>query len=185
MRPSRVVPVLISAIAGLTLLTGCDDINTVLGQEECRLETVICKSESNGHNYIYFSSGIHSYVDDRNTYDRLELGEQALVCYRQESLRLDAVAGDPVYIPFANRLVAVEDVLTPFRLYPSTSEAMKVCRTDSDCSCGVDIFTLGCFAGNRLYVDEAHQCPDFCTGIAGNFETKCVENVCTQVNTRK
>jgi hypothetical protein len=62
------------------------------------------------------------------------------------------------------------------------------CETDSDCVCGgIDTATGRCFLGNKYYyesfVDVSKFCPDFCTGIAGHLETKCVENRCTQVNT--
>ena len=54
------------------------------------------------------------------------------------------------------------------------------CQTDSDCACGVSKDTGDCFYGNRNFVDESKQCPDFCTGIAGNLVIECIDNVCTQ-----
>jgi len=63
----------------------------------------------------------------------------------------------------------------------TTISPEKYCVQDSDCACGVHIVTGDCFAGNAQYVDTSKQCPDFCTGIAGNFRTKCVDNVCTGV----
>jgi len=53
------------------------------------------------------------------------------------------------------------------------------CNTDSDCTCGgIDTKTNDCFIGNRLYsskyVDLSTPCPDFCSGIAGHLETRCV-----------
>jgi hypothetical protein len=60
------------------------------------------------------------------------------------------------------------------------------CQVDEDCVCGgIDKNTGDCFVGNLAYqkefVDMSQQCPDFCTGIAGNFVTKCVNNVCQNV----
>lgn len=55
------------------------------------------------------------------------------------------------------------------------------CVSDSDCACGVHIESRVCFTGNKEYVDISDQCPDFCTGIAGNFEVRCVENTCKSV----
>ena len=52
------------------------------------------------------------------------------------------------------------------------------CRQDSDCACGTHISTEDCFAGNKAFVDTESQCPDYCTGIAGNLETRCVESEC-------
>ena len=59
-----------------------------------------------------------------------------------------------------------------------------LCVKDSDCACGVHIDTGECFYGNKDFVDVSRQCPDFCTGIAAMFETRCVEKVCTQVRIR-
>lgn len=60
------------------------------------------------------------------------------------------------------------------------------CQVDSDCVCGgIDKNTGECFVGNLAYqkefVDMSRDCPDFCTGIAGHLETKCVNNVCQNV----
>lgn len=54
------------------------------------------------------------------------------------------------------------------------------CAQDSDCACGKNIATGECFYGNKDYVNVSQQCPDFCTGIAGNLEIKCVDNKCVQ-----
>lgn len=75
---------------------------------------------------------------------------------------------------------------------PSVSSdviSRDACETDDDCICdGFDEQADKCFVGTReyhaLYVNTTRQCPDFCTGIAGNFETKCVEKTCALV-TRK
>lgn len=61
----------------------------------------------------------------------------------------------------------------------------KSCNSDSDCACGVHIKTGACFYGNKNFVDTSKQCPDFCTGIGGNLEIKCVEGECKQVNINK
>lgn len=60
------------------------------------------------------------------------------------------------------------------------------CQVDDDCACGgIDKNTGECFVGNlayqREFVDVSHQCPDFCSGIAGNLVTKCVNNKCQNV----
>jgi plastocyanin len=57
----------------------------------------------------------------------------------------------------------------------------KHCSSDGDCACGVRKTTGDCFYGNKDYVDTTRQCPDFCTGIAGQFTIKCVSNSCKQV----
>jgi len=58
--------------------------------------------------------------------------------------------------------------------------AEKRCARDADCACGVHSTTGECFYGNRAYVNEAEQCPDFCTGIAGNLRIRCIKGACTQ-----
>lgn len=60
------------------------------------------------------------------------------------------------------------------------------CVVDSDCVCGgIDKATDDCFVGNKDYakdnVDFGRDCPDFCAGIAGHLETKCVKNTCQNV----
>ncbi|MEM4215472.1 MAG: DUF333 domain-containing protein [Candidatus Anstonellales archaeon] len=60
----------------------------------------------------------------------------------------------------------------------------KFCNVDSDCACGVHKISRECFFGNKKYVDETIQCPDFCTGIAGNLEIRCENNMCVQKQKR-
>lgn len=57
----------------------------------------------------------------------------------------------------------------------------KVCDSVADCACGVHVKTGDCFYGNKAYVDTEKQCPDFCTGIAGNFELRCINSQCVSV----
>tara|TARA_Y100000310_G_C20682263_1_gene816681 strand:- start:2345 stop:2746 length:402 start_codon:yes stop_codon:yes gene_type:complete len=56
--------------------------------------------------------------------------------------------------------------------------AEELCEVDEDCACGVHIDTRDCFLGNKDYVDISEQCPDYCTGIAGNRVLKCMYNRC-------
>ncbi len=69
-------------------------------------------------------------------------------------------------------------------VYSSTNIKSKVddafCRSDLDCTCGRNINTNACAFGNLENVNPKEQCPDFCTGIAGNLEIKCVDNECVQ-----
>lgn len=60
------------------------------------------------------------------------------------------------------------------------------CQVDADCICGgIDTNTGDCYVGNKAYaeqyVDMSKQCPDFCNGITGNLETRCVQNKCVNV----
>ncbi|MFH0870153.1 MAG: hypothetical protein V1866_03795 [archaeon] len=55
------------------------------------------------------------------------------------------------------------------------------CASDGDCACGTNSETGECFYGYKTFVNVEKQCPDFCTGIAGMFEIKCVNNECKQV----
>src|SRR5574342_37522 len=80
----------------------------------------------------------------------------------------------------------------PPKVQPTTSsdnqflENAAFCNVDADCTCGgIDPKTDNCFVGNKLYasknVDMSRDCPDFCTGIAGHLETKCVAHECKNV----
>lgn len=88
-------------------------------------------------------------------------------------------------------LAAACTVVPPKVQEPSKSgnqflESASFCNVDADCTCGgIDKITQNCFVGNKLYasknVDMSKDCPDFCTGIAGHLETKCVDHVCSNV----
>ncbi|MBS3148512.1 hypothetical protein J4219_06500 [Candidatus Woesearchaeota archaeon] len=52
------------------------------------------------------------------------------------------------------------------------------CAIDTDCACGVSRQTGDCLVGPAELVDTSKQCPDFCTGIAGHLETKCLSGKC-------
>ena len=56
------------------------------------------------------------------------------------------------------------------------------CEKDTDCACGTHIQTGECFRGNKKYVNETKQCPDYCSGIAGNLINRCTNNKCTYNN---
>lgn len=59
-----------------------------------------------------------------------------------------------------------------------TPEKPNYCADDSDCACGTHITTGECFVGSKEFVNVALQCPDYCTGIAAIFETRCVAHQC-------
>lgn len=61
-----------------------------------------------------------------------------------------------------------------------TPVSETACAVDSDCACGTHIDTGVCFTGNKVFVNVEKQCPDFCTGIAAMFETRCIEGECKQ-----
>lgn len=61
------------------------------------------------------------------------------------------------------------------------AEKTKFCLIDSDCACGRSRLTGDCFYGNKNFVNSSEQCPDFCTGIGGNLEVKCISSECRQV----
>lgn len=81
---------------------------------------------------------------------------------------------------FSFLLVGCANYVLPNNSYITTDD--KYCVTSDDCACGTNINTGACFYGNKDYVNTLKQCPDFCTGIAGNFLIKCVNNKCQQVN---
>ena len=59
-------------------------------------------------------------------------------------------------------------------------ESAQYCDRDSDCSCGTDINSGQCAYGNKKYINETKQCPDYCSGIAGDKEIICENHKCTQ-----
>jgi len=77
----------------------------------------------------------------------------------------------------------VKDEMIPGADHPSIPMD-KYCELDEDCACGINIDNHQCFYGNIDYVDEGVQCPDFCTGIAGNLAVRCIDNQCQQIKTR-
>ncbi len=60
-----------------------------------------------------------------------------------------------------------------------SQEAPNFCETESDCACGVHVTSRDCFFGQKEFVDTSEQCPDFCTGIAGNFRLQCIQFTCS------
>lgn len=69
---------------------------------------------------------------------------------------------------------------------PCPERGKDWCESDDDCICGgIDTQTNDCFVGNRQYydvfVDKGQDCPDFCTGIDGRMQTRCVDNMCALV----
>ncbi|MBW2964475.1 eight-cysteine-cluster domain-containing protein [Candidatus Woesearchaeota archaeon] len=85
-------------------------------------------------------------------------------------------------------------VETPPKELPKTTneptqadyDAMLDCASDSDCICGgFDELKGRCYLGSKDYYDkfvnQSKDCPDFCTGIAGNLAVKCVDNKCMQM----
>src|SRR4030042_6543857 len=65
---------------------------------------------------------------------------------------------------------------------PKQTVSEKSCQKDDDCACGRHIDTKQCFFGNAKYVDpNLKPCPDFCAGIDGRMQTKCIDGECRQV----
>lgn len=92
-----------------------------------------------------------------------------------------------VVIPGCLKQTPTTTTTTPTTIPTTTSvetttvENDLLCDGDFDCTCGVHIETGDCFYGNKEYVDFTRQCPDFCSGFAGNLRVKCIEGECTQV----
>ncbi len=57
------------------------------------------------------------------------------------------------------------------------------CTNDSDCACGKNKTTNECAIGNKDFIKDGDEdtCPDFCSGIGGNLQVKCVASKCQQV----
>jgi hypothetical protein len=61
------------------------------------------------------------------------------------------------------------------------NDPKKFCKTDEDCACGINKETGECSFGNKNFIDTSIECPDFCSGIAGQFKIICKNNQCVQV----
>ncbi len=85
---------------------------------------------------------------------------------------------------YSNSCFACMNKMVSFYLEGECSQVVdeSYCNFDEDCACGIHKETSECFYGNKAYVDTNQQCPDFCTGIAGNLIIKCVNNECMQVS---
>lgn len=63
--------------------------------------------------------------------------------------------------------------------------AKDYCEIDADCICDGQDPDGGCFLGNKeyykKYVDKSEDCPNFCTGVAGNMVVRCIDNKCVQM----
>jgi len=100
----------------------------------------------------------------------------------EEKIKIDYLL--QIILPVENHVSSspVEIINTP-----STTEVVQVvndqsCQSSLDCACGTNIETKSCFIGNKEYVDTTRQCPDFCTGIAGNLRLECTNNICQQTS---
>lgn len=74
----------------------------------------------------------------------------------------------------------LKDEMIPGAEHPEIPED-EYCEQDEECACGIHRDTKDCFYGNIEYVNEGVQCPDFCTGIAGNLAVRCIGNRCQQI----
>jgi len=75
------------------------------------------------------------------------------------------------------------DGIDAFTCESTCREKMSTyCNEESDCACGRNKNTGECFFGNKESVNTNEQCPDYCSGIAGNLEIKCIQKECTQVS---
>ena len=83
---------------------------------------------------------------------------------------------------YANSCFACMNKMVAFYLEGECSGVIdqKYCYTEEDCACGVHVETGDCFYGNKDFVIETEECPDFCSGIAGNLVIECIEGKCTQ-----
>ncbi|MBU5574874.1 MAG: DUF333 domain-containing protein [Candidatus Aenigmarchaeota archaeon] len=62
-----------------------------------------------------------------------------------------------------------------------SKEKPNFCISKEDCACGTHINTGECFVGSKEFVNIEKQCPDYCTGIAGNFKIDCINHQCKLV----
>jgi len=76
-------------------------------------------------------------------------------------------------------IILAFNIFKPIAAEPDVVNLLE-CEQNLDCGCGGNFRTGDCFIGNKKYVDTSIICPDFCNGISGNLEIKCIDNVCVQ-----
>ncbi|MFN3528064.1 MAG: beta-propeller domain-containing protein, partial [Candidatus Altarchaeaceae archaeon] len=130
------------------------------------------------HEIFFLPGGKNGYIFSYKD-DNLKLLKAISEISAKRAIYID----DYLYVISNNKIVVVNenDWEIVNKLEMQTKNLEKSCKIDSDCSCGVHIKTGECFYGNKNFVDSSKQCPDFCTGIAGNFEIKCIEGECKQI----
>lgn len=63
--------------------------------------------------------------------------------------------------------------------FSSTKPSEKnFCAHDLDCTCGVDKEMGECAIGNKEFISSWQKCHDFCSGIHGKFQLKCIDHTC-------
>lgn len=93
-------------------------------------------------------------------------------------MKVTAIMGQSWLALFLLIVFAVIGLATLESIKPA--DKSKSCLADSDCACGKNA-NGECFYGNIQFVNASEQCPDFCAGIGGNLEIKCVNSGCKQV----
>ena len=64
---------------------------------------------------------------------------------------------------------------------PSGGVSTGPCQRDDECACGTNQKTGQCAFGLASEIDQKKQCPDFCTGFAGNARITCQQGKCVRV----
>ncbi|MEM4720097.1 MAG: eight-cysteine-cluster domain-containing protein [Candidatus Bilamarchaeaceae archaeon] len=88
---------------------------------------------------------------------------------------VDAVPGQVGVCEFKNQAKCEEWAYLRGECSP---DKPNYCVGDNDCACGTHITTGECFVGSKEFVNTEKQCPDYCTGIANNLETRCINFQC-------
>jgi hypothetical protein len=116
------------------------------------------------------------------------LGVTAGALYRLKQQKTASISDNispqvPIISSQTDNIITATTVVTTTPEVPAIINE-KSCQSDLDCACGTNIKTGNCFSGNKKYVNTEKQCPDFCTGIADNFTTRCLNNLCDQVKNK-
>ncbi len=138
--------------------------------------TGVVKKTSNNIPYIEAEKIVSEICEINKEYESTAVNSIKCQCPEGYKFQIISMGWGPCPEPGMSDCPASKQKCVPI----TTTE--ESCQTDSDCACGVKIDTRECFFGNKNYVDTKTQCPDFCTGIDGKIETKCVNNLCQQVH---
>lgn len=103
--------------------------------------------------------------------------------YGKKTVFASFKAGNKWTTPVYDTIQYLRSNLTPtlvqitLKITPTSAQLNPFfCKYDTDCVCGM--YAGQCAYVNRYYSSKACSAPDFCTGITGNCQTRCIRNTC-------
>jgi hypothetical protein len=128
-----------------------------------------------------FNLGCISFQNSKNNFQEQQKSLQEIFCENNSGIikSLSFNGSKVLFCEFENNSKCE---LNAFFNKECSKVSPNFCISDFDCDCGVNKITKECFVGQKEFVNNSIQCPDFCSGIAANLEVKCIKNQCKLVN---